>query len=128
MPARTPERDYSGTPLPRKLGVREGSEVLILAEGAHQRLAGPYDVIVFFALTQAEVASRFAQLAERLEPNGRLWLCWPKRASGIVTDITENALREIILPSGLVDNKVAAIDESWSGLQFVIRLRNRASA
>ena len=128
MPARTPERDYSGTPLPRKLGIREGSEVLILAEGAHQRLAGPYDVIVFFALTQAEVIRRFAELAVHLEPNGRLWLCWPKRASGIATDITENALREIILPSGLVDNKVAAIDERWSGLQFVIRLKNRASA
>jgi protein-L-isoaspartate O-methyltransferase len=128
MPARTPERDYSGTPLPRKLGIREGSEVLILAEGAHQRLAGPYDVIVFFALTQAEVIRRFAELAVQLEPNGRLWLCWPKRASGIATDITENALREIILPSGLVDNKVAAIDERWSGLQFVIRLKNRASA
>ena len=128
MPARTPERGYSGTPLPRKLGVREGSEVLILAEGAHQRLAGPYDVIVFFALTRAEVARRFAQLAARLEPNGRLWICWPKRSSGIATDVTENALREIILPSGLVDNKVAAIDESWSGLQFVIRLKDRRPA
>ena len=128
MPARTAERDYSGTPLPRKLGIHEGSEVLILAEGAHQPLAGPYDVVVFFALTQAEVARRFAKLAARLEPNGRLWICWPKRSSGIATDVTESSLREIILPSGLVDNKVAAIDESWSGLQFVIRLKDRVPA
>jgi len=125
MPARAPDRAYSGTPLPRKLGIKEGSEVAILAEGAHHRLTGPYDVIVFFAQTQAEVARRLRELAERLEPNGRLWICWPKRSSGLATDITENSLREIILPSGLVDNKVAAIDEQWSGLQFVIRLKNR---
>jgi protein-L-isoaspartate O-methyltransferase len=125
MPARTPDRGYSGTPLPRKLGIREGSEVLITAEGDRQRPGGPYDVIVLFALSRAEVERRFRKLAEKLEPNGRLWISWPKRASGIATDITENALREIILPSGLVDNKVAAIDERWSGLQFVVRLKDR---
>jgi hypothetical protein len=128
MPARTPDRGYSATPLPRKLGIKEGSEVLITAEGDSQRLAGPYDVIVLFAQTRDEVERRFRKLAARLEPNGRLWIGWPKRASGIPTDITENALREVILPSGLVDNKVAAIDESWSGLQFVWRLKNRPSA
>ena len=126
MPARTPDRGYSGTPLPRKLGIKEGSEVLISAEGARGRVAGgPFDVIVFFALTQAEVTRRFKGLAAKLEPNGRLWIGWPKRGSGIATDISENSLREIILPSGLVDNKVAAIDERWSGLQFVWRLKNR---
>jgi hypothetical protein len=125
MPARTPDRGYSGTPLPRKLGIKEGSEVLITAEGDGQRLVGPYDVIVLFARTRAEVEHRFRKLAARLEPNGRLWIGWPKRASGIPTDITEHVLREVILPSGLVDNKVAAIDESWSGLQFVWRLKNR---
>jgi len=127
MPARTPDRGYSGTPLPRKLGIKEGSEVLITAEGDHQRTAGPYDVIVLFAQNRAEVERRFRKLAAKLEPNGRLWIGWPKRSSGIATDITENALREIILPSGLVDNKVAAIDESWSGLQFVVRVKDRPS-
>jgi protein-L-isoaspartate O-methyltransferase len=126
MPERTADRGYSGTPLPRKLGIREGSEVFITAEGARGRLAGgPYDVIVFFALTQGEVARRFRRLAAKLEPNGRLWIGWPKRSSGIATDITENSLRDIVLPAGLVDNKVAAIGERWSGLQFVWRLKNR---
>jgi len=125
MSAPTPDRGYSGTPLPRKLGIKEGSEVLITAEGDSQRLAGPYDVIVLFAQSRAEVKRRFRKLAAKLEPNGRLWIGWPKRSSGIPTDITENSLREIILPSGLVDNKVAAIDEWWSGLQFVVRLKDR---
>jgi len=128
MPARTPDRDYSGTPLPRKLGIKEGSEVLITAEGDSQRLGGPYDVIIIFALSRSEVERRFRKLAAKLEPNGRLWICWPKRSSGIATDITDNALREIILPSGLVDNKGAAINEQWSGLQFVWRLKNRPAA
>ena len=128
MPARTLDRGYSGTPLPRKLGIKEGSEVLITAEGDSQRLGGPYDVIVLFAQSRAEVKRRFRKLAAKLEPNGRLWIGWPKRSSGIPTDITENSLREIILPSGLVDNKVAAIDEKWSGLQFVWRLKNRPAA
>jgi hypothetical protein len=128
MPARTPDRDYSGTPLPRKLGIKEGSEVLITAEGDSQRLSGPYDVIVLFAQTRSEVGRRYHKLAAKLEPNGRLWICWPKRSSGIPTDITDNSLREIILPSGLVDNKGAAIDEKWSGLQFVWRLENRPLA
>ena len=125
MPARTPDRDYSGTPLPRKLGIKEGSEVLITAEGDSQRLAGPYDVIVLFAQTRSEVERRFRKLAAKLEPNGRLWIGWPKRSSGIQTDISDNALRDIILPSGLVDNKVVAIDEKWTGVQFVWRLKNR---
>jgi hypothetical protein len=128
MPARKPDRDYSGTPLPRKLGIKEGSEVLITAEGDGQRLSGPYDVIVLFAQSRSEVGRRYRKLAAKLEPNGRLWICWPKRSSGIPTDITDNSLREIILPSGLVDNKGAAIDEKWSGLQFVWRLKNRPAA
>jgi hypothetical protein len=128
MPARTPDRGYSGTPLPRKLGIKEGSEVLITAEGDSQRLTGPYDVIVLFAQSRFEVERRFRKLAAKLEPSGRLWIAWPKRSSGIPTDINENALREIVLPSGLVDNKVAAIDEQWSGLQFVWRLKNRPAA
>lgn len=125
MPARTPDRGYSNTPLPRKLGIREGSAVAILAEGVRHRLGGSYDVIVFFAVTQAEVKRRHRRLAARLLPSGRLWISWPKRGSGVATDISEHSLRELILPSGLVDNKVAAIDERWSALQFVIRLKDR---
>jgi hypothetical protein len=125
VPARVPDRGYSGTPLPRKLGIREGSEVLVAAEGHAQRLAGPYDVIVFFVLTRRELERRFRALAKHLEPNGRLWIGWPKKSSGIATDLTENVLRDVVLPSGLVDNKVAAIDERWSGLQFVVRLKDR---
>lgn len=125
MPARAPDRGYSGTPLPRKLGIRDGSAVAIVAEGVAHRLVGTYDVIVLFATTQAEVRRRHRRLAAKLVPSGRLWISWPKRASGITTDITENSLRAIILPGGMVDNKVAAIDERWSGLQFVTRLKDR---
>lgn len=126
MPARMPERDYSSTPLPRKLGIREGSEVLITAEGdAARHPRGPYDVIVLFALTRREVERRFRALAKQLEPDGRLWIAWPKKTAGIETDLTDNVLREVILPSGLVDNKGAAIDGRWTGLQFVLRLENR---
>jgi hypothetical protein len=125
MPAPAPERNYSNTPLPRKLGIREGSLVGIFAEGLRHRVGGPYDVIVLVATSQAEVRRRFRRLASALEPNGRLWVSWPRRGAGIATDITENSLREIILPSGLVDNKVAALDQRWSGLQFVLRLSER---
>jgi hypothetical protein len=126
MPARTPERDYSATPLPRKLGIRPGSLVLITAEGdAARHPRGPYDVIVFFVLSRRELKRRFLALGRRLEPNGRLWICWPKKGSGIATELNEHLLREVILPSGLVDNKVAAIDKQWTGFQFVWRLEKR---
>ena len=94
MPARTADRGYSGTPLPRKLGIKEGSEVLITAEGDGQRAAGPYDVIVLFAQSRAEVERRFRKLAANLEPNGRLWIGWPKRSSGI-SDRDTHALESI---------------------------------
>jgi hypothetical protein len=116
---------YSGTPLPRKLGLRDGSRVLITAEGDAQRLRGPYDVIVLFVVSRRALERRFRALARQLEPNGRLWIGWPKKTSGIPTDLDEHVLREVILPSGLVDNKVAAIDERWTGFQFVIRLKDR---
>ena len=118
---------YSGTPLIRKLGIGAASRVAITAEGLEQPLRGAYDVIIFFALTRSTVAARFGRLASHLEPNGGLWIGWPKRASGIKSDLTENVLREVILPSGLVDNKVCAIDERWSGLRFVIRLKDRVT-
>jgi hypothetical protein len=119
------DRGYSGTPLPQKLGIRPGSAVLITSEGMAHRERGPFDVIVFFVVTEGELRRRLRSLASRLEPNGRLWVSWPKRASGIVTDLDEHRLRDIILPTGLVDNKVAAIDERWTGFQFVWRLELR---
>ena len=127
---------YSGTPLPRKLGIREGSTVAFLGapddfaatlgplpDGVtpRTRLRGPLDVIVFFTVRRAELDRRIAKLKDALDPAGRLWIGWPKRTAKVETDMTEDVVRDIALPLGLVDNKVAAIDETWSGLQLVIR-------
>jgi hypothetical protein len=126
---------YSGTPLPRKLGVKPESRVL--ADGApagfelegvdvHTRAgSSPYDVVLLFAATHARLAKRWDPLVERLTVAGRLWVCWPKRSSGRQTDLSENDVREYGLAHGLVDVKVCAIDETWSGLAFVRRLRDR---
>jgi hypothetical protein len=127
---------YTGTPLPRKLGISDGAVVAFLnapygfAEtlGAlpdgvtiRGRLRGPLDVIVFFTARRAKFEARIERLKTALDPAGRLWIAWPKRASKVPTDMTEDVVREVALPLGLVDNKVAAIDETWSGLQLVIR-------
>ncbi|MEU6583211.1 DUF3052 domain-containing protein [Nocardia sp. NPDC046763] len=130
---------YSGTPLPRKLGIKAESRVLLagapagfelgeLPGGAevHRRAgAGPYDVILGFCPDRATLTRRFPGWRQRLAIDGGLWLAWPKKASGVPTDLGENAAREYGLAQGLVDNKVAAIDETWSGLRFVIRLADR---
>jgi hypothetical protein len=128
---------YSGTPLPRKLGIRSGSRVLLVAAPPGFTLAAPgaivhvrkgcdpYDVIVVFCPDRAALRSRFADLATALTSAGALWVCWPKRASGVPTDLTENAVRDHGLAVGLVDVKVAAIDAMWSGLKFVRRLADR---
>jgi hypothetical protein len=127
---------YSGTPLPRKLGMKEGARVAVLdapedftdtlgplPDGVtvRERLRGPLDVIVFFTERRADLERRIDRLKAALDPAGRLWIAWPKRASKVETDMTEDVVRDIALPLGLVDNKVAAIDETWSGLQLVIR-------
>ena len=132
---------YSGTPLPRKLGIKEGARLaLVGAPDAflestlaplpdqvelRTRARGPLDVIVFFTKTRAELERRFGKLASALDPAGALWIAWPKRASGVPTDLTEDTLRDVGLPQGLVDTKVCAIDDTWSGLKFVIRKENR---
>jgi hypothetical protein len=87
---------------------------------------GPLDVIVAFCRSQSELRRRLPVLAQALAPDGRLWIAWPRRAGGHRSDITEDWLRELVLPTGLVDNKVAALDEDWSGLQFVWRRERRA--
>jgi hypothetical protein len=131
---------YSGTPLPKKLGIKQGQTVAFprapdgfertlgeLPEGVRvkQRAAAPVDVIVAFFTARAELERRFARLAAALDPDGGLWIAWPKRASGVPTDMTEDAAREVALAHGLVDNKVCAIDDVWSGLRLVYRLEDR---
>jgi hypothetical protein len=131
---------YSGTPLPRKLGIREGGRLQLngAPEGIAATLgelppgvelveagASGVDVAILFALDASTVRRRFAELAAALQPAGGLWIAWPKRSSGVVTDLGENVVREIGLAAGLVDNKVCAIDATWSGLRFVWRLSDR---
>lgn len=131
---------YSGTPLPKKLGIKPFARVAFVdaPDGFEQTLGelpdaveirtrprGPLDVIVFFTASAAELRRRFDQLAAALDPAGALWVAWPKRSSGVETDLTENVVRDVALPKGLVDNKVCAIDATWSGLRLVIRKENR---
>jgi hypothetical protein len=128
---------YSGTPLPIKLGIRPGHRVLLLGapEGfalalpdgvrVGTRASGMADVIVAFHLRRAELARRMPVLRAHMEPAAGLWIAWPKRASKVETDVTEDVVRELALANALVDNKVCAIDETWSGLRLVIRLRDR---
>jgi hypothetical protein len=130
---------YSGTPLPRKLGIKPGSRVLVTGAPAgfslgdlpadvkpHQRASGAgYDVILAFCPDQAALHRQFAPLAQRLSTAGGLWIAWPKKASGVRTDLTENVVRDHGLAVGLVDVKVAAVDATWGGLKFVVRLKDR---
>lgn len=130
---------YSGTPLHRKLGIGEGDEVAVIgapdgfADGLAAALqdaavihtdladAALFDVIVAFMTWQVELEGALDLLRARMAPACGLWIAWPKRAAKVPTDITENVIREIALPTGLVDNKVCAIDGTWSGLRLVIR-------
>jgi hypothetical protein len=133
---------YSGTPLPRKLGIKPGDRVgLVGAPGDFDRTLGelplgatvrpvgggrePFDVMVCFAKSARELARDLPALPARLDPAGGLWIAWPKRSSGLATDLTDVAVRRRGLALGLVDNKVCAIDDTWSGLRFVVRLADR---
>jgi hypothetical protein len=129
---------YSGTPLARKLGIMAGHRILVvggppdlaidLPAGVetHTRAGRtPYDVILAFAPDRRALARRFPTLPAKLVVDGGLWVAWPKRSSGVSTDLDENLVREVGLTAGLVDNKVCAIDSVWSGLRFVVRLRDR---
>jgi hypothetical protein len=134
---------YSGTPLPQKLGIRDGERVAFVNEppefkkllgklptGVEVRTQarGSLDVVVFFTKKRADLERRIGALAAAIEPAGGLWVAWPKRASGITTDMTEDVVRDVALPLGLVDNKVCAIDDTWSGLRVVWRKENRKPA
>ncbi len=124
---------YSGTPLPKKLGIKPDSEVVVLGPAPDgflpdvPRAGGrePADVIVSFHVERADLEERLPALRALMRPAAGLWIAWPKRASGVATDLTEDVVRELGLANRLVDNKVCAIDGTWSGLRLVIRLVDR---
>jgi Protein of unknown function (DUF3052) len=133
---------YSGTPLVKKLGINEGHWVVLidapvgfdgtlgeLPKGVkvarEVRGKGAVDVVLLFTKSRKDLERRFMKVAAGLNPDGGLWVAWPKKASGVPTDMTENVVRDVALPKGLVDNKVCAIDDTWSGLRLVYRLENR---
>jgi hypothetical protein len=126
---------YSGTPLARKLGIKEGMRVAWLAApDGFDALVGdlppdvtllrslrpPLDVLVQFTTERARLEARVDDLRAAVFPDGGAWIAWPKRSSGVATDMTEDVVREVALPRGLVDVKVCAIDETWSGLKLVV--------
>jgi hypothetical protein len=133
---------YSGTPLPVKLGIGEDDEVALIGAperfedslgdlpgvaSLHTDLADDarYDVIVAFMTQRSELEAELPRLRARMAPACGLWIAWPKRASGVPTDLTDHVVREVALPTGLVDNKVCAIDQTWTGVRLVIRRENR---
>lgn len=131
---------YSGTPLPQKLGIKEQFRVALLdlptdvrdelkdaLAGCHLVKNGPLDFAMTFVKSSKELRKQFPRLAKQLAPAGMLWVSWPKKTSGVATDLTENEVRNIGLEAGLVDVKVCAVNEVWSGLKFVVRVKDRAN-
>jgi hypothetical protein len=133
---------YSGTPLVKKLGFKSGFRVAFpgapgdfmptlgdLPDGVticpRHEGEGPLDLVVLFGTSRADLTPRFSATSSALSPAGMLWGAWPKKASGVATDLDENVVREIGLGAGLVDVKVCAIDDLWSGLKFVTRVKDR---
>ena len=131
---------YSGTPLAKKLGIKEGSRVFLFnAPRNYWDLLAPppadvqavaqidqdTDLIHIFSTEQVELASSLRTALEKMSPNAAIWVSWPKKSSKVPTDITEDVIREVALPMGLVDIKVCAVDEVWSGLKLVVRKENR---
>lgn len=131
---------YSGTPLPQKLGIKPGHRLLLLGapDGFDVTLGelppdvtvrtvarGTADVVVLFTTKRALLEARIDALGAAVFPDGAIWVAWPKKASKVPTDMTEDVVREVCLPRGLVDNKVCAIDETWSGLRVVHRVERR---
>jgi bifunctional DNA-binding transcriptional regulator/antitoxin component of YhaV-PrlF toxin-antitoxin module len=126
---------YSGTPLPKKLGIREGDAVCVVDDPGNAReLISPLppgatfasdppsaQVVVLFVTARRALEEQVDELGQAVFPDRSLWIAWPKRSSGVATDMTEDVVREVALPLGLVDNKVCAIDATWSGLRLVWR-------
>ena len=140
---RSAQHGYSGTPLPKKLGIGAGTRFATRhapatfgdslgalppeAEWRSQLRIG-LDVVVAFYVSQSTMTREWPRLTRAVAPHGTVWIAWPKRASKVRTDITEDVLREELLPTGWVDNKVCAIDETWSGLRFALRRELRSTA
>lgn len=132
---------YSGTPLPKKLGLRAGQRIAFLdappqfavalgelpegLETPRTSARGPLDLVVAFFLDRARLQRRLPRLIAALDPDGALWIAWPKKASRVPTDVTEDVVRELALAAGVVDVKVCAIDQTWSGLKLVVRTADR---
>jgi hypothetical protein len=123
---------YSGTPLERKLGFKPGMTAVFLdapdglalpLEGVNVKraLRGHADIVLCFVTARRDLERRAARLRTAIAPDGMVWVCWPKRASKVPTDMTEDVVRDVLLATGLVDIKVAAVDETWSGLKLVVR-------
>jgi hypothetical protein len=128
---------YSGTPLPKKLGLKENFRVELFAMPSEVKAdlkdalsscrdaKDNLDFAILFVKQQTEMRKQFARLSKQLVPAGMLWVSWPKKTSGVATDLDENMVRKIGLALGLVDVKVCAVNETWSGLKFVIRVKDR---
>jgi hypothetical protein len=130
---------YSGTPLPKKLGIQ--GDIVFTVVGAprgfleslgdlgdavlQRNLMPPIDVVLAFFTERAQLVAKWPSLSDPAAPDGAVWIIWPKKASGVATDITEDVLRAELLKTGWVDNKVCAVDDTWSGLRFVLRKENR---
>ena len=132
---------YSGTPLIKKLGIKKGYSIALLdPPDNYWNLLGqlPASVVVkgavdseldfahVFVTAKADLERRLPGIKDRVKPPGMIWVSWPKKSSGVSTDLTENVIRDIALATGLVDVKVCAVDQTWSGLKLVTRLKDRA--
>lgn len=128
---------YSGTPLVDKLGIRPGARVALLSApgdllldlppgvSVAARLGGQFDVVMLFTTERAVLQRRIDRIGEAIFPAGAAWIAYPKRAAKVATDMTEHVVREVVLPLGLVDTKVCAVDETWTGLKVVWRKERR---
>jgi len=131
---------YSGTPLAKKLGIKEGSHLFLsgapkdylqlvapLPKGVKlvPRIDGNTDIVHIFSTEKARLKTALRESLDKLKQDGSIWVSWPKKSSKVPTDITEDTIREVALPMGLVDIKVCAVDEVWSGLKLVVRKENR---
>jgi hypothetical protein len=131
---------YSGTPLVKKLGIKPGFNIAFISAPSgyaneldlppdvtiNSRSGKPLDFAQLFVKSEKELKEKFSEYAKRLHAAGMLWVSWPKKSSGVTTDLSENIVRDIGLAAGLVDIKICAVDEVWSGLKFVFRLQDRA--
>jgi hypothetical protein len=133
---------YSGTPLKKKLGIKDNMNIALGGSPAdfldtlgslpktvsvNSRARKPLDFVLLFVKKESELRQRFAQFAARLQPAGMIWIAWPKKSSGVATDLTFTNVQALGLSAGMVDVKICAVDETWSGLKFVFRLKDRPS-